>query len=339
MKSSRRATSFGSSVVSLVRLLLFVVVAVWIGYLVTQGSRVARRTSDVAATPEARRATPVLLLLSDSSATLLDQNGSSTRLTREEFNERFALETHAIEGAFAANGSVVFYENRLRTPDVNRIAKLGTPKADGASVIEIQHGAGGFPLTLRFGKRPLRDARVHGWSDPKHLLVTALVTSTRAIFDVDMNGVVRKIATLPDAIFSLEARRGALWYTTAAPGEGIESEPVPPSELHRVSADGDHLVLRDEKRLILSAVPGPNGEIAIYLNDGNAEFYPNSIGAIRVLPIQIGKRHPLLFVRDGRLVVRDGFRLALVDPISGAFSILGALPEGSVEVYEMPQTK
>ncbi len=325
MKRGRDSRWKIGKIAASIRFVWLVCIVAGIGYLITQRSQFVVRS-------DPRR--PTLALRNDSSVTVLFSTGSSTRFTREEFERRFGIETHSIEGANAANGSVVFYGRNVRSPDRNRIVILGTPKRDGASVIEISsppanspsRGEGVLTLVLRWNSRPLRDARVHGWSDPEHLLVSAFVTSTRAIFNVELTGAVRELARLPDAIFSLEARRGAIWYITASPGEGIESEPVPPSELHRISpVDGDRLIARDEKRLILEAVPGPKGDVAIYFNDGTTELSGQNLG----------KRHPLLFLENGQLVMRDALDLVLVDPSSGDSTVLGKLPEGNVEVYEM----
>ncbi len=298
------------SIMGTIRVLFVIALAAGIGMLILQkqgvlpsgvGSRASGVVSETT-TPDARPATPVLLLLTDSSATLVDLNGSSTRMTRAEFDRRATGETRlaSLEGANAANGSVVTVKNNL-------------PPA---------------PLTLRIGSIRLRDLRIHGWADAKTMYVTALKESVRAVFAVGTSGAVRELAPLPDNVLSIEVRRGALWYITANQGEGIETEPLPPSELHRVDLDGDHLVVKDDKRLILEGVPGPKGEVAVYFNDGKTEISGKDFGM----------RHPLVSLNDGRLVMRDGFDLILVDPATGETAKFGPLPEGSVEVYEMPRT-
>ena len=327
----------------IVRTVLVIGVAVGIGYLVTQQQGVVRRP---AFTPYALLPTPELLLLNDSSATLMDLAGSSTRMTRTEFER---LSTHdsrltPIEGGQAANGSAVTYGKELRSPDHRLVATLGAPKGDGASVIEITSppapspslGEGVSTLVLRIGKTPLRDARVHGWADIGTMLVSGIVTSTRAIVAVRTDGSLRELATLPDNVLSLEARRGAIWHITASPGEGIESDPVPPSELHRVTvAYGDELVVREDSRLILNAVAGPSNDVAYLTDDGQATYLKIGDDTSKT---SLGKRHPILFLADGSLVLRDNFDLVRTDPKTGETDKIGTLPEGVIEVYEMPRT-
>lgn len=280
---------------------------------------------------------PLLVLVNESANTILFSDGSSERMTRAEFDARFPANKRPIEGVNAANGSVVQFENEFRSPDGIRLARLETPKGDAASVVTIEQPQGSSSLVLRVGRFPLRDARIHGWSDAQTLFVSALVTSTRAVFRVDIGGSVRKLATLPDTALFLEVQHGALWYITASPGEGIESEPAPPSEAHRIRADtGDDRVVREDSRLILHVVPSKNDAVAYLTDDGQVTFLPTAQTASK---IALGKRQPLLFLDDGRLVMRDDLNLQIVDPRTGASISLGALPEGRVEIYALPQAQ
>ncbi|MEK7116398.1 MAG: hypothetical protein AAB879_03320 [Patescibacteria group bacterium] len=330
MKRGRASSKNRRKIAACIRYAGLVFVVVGVGYLVIQKSTpVARRESPVGAMLAIQR--PTIALLNDSSATVLSSNGSSTRLTREEFENRFGIETHSLEGANAANGAVVLYDRILRSPDRNLIAKVSAPKADGASVALI----GDHIVVLRSGGRPLRDARIHGWSGENGLFVSALVTSTRAVYEVERSGSVRMLATLPENVLFLEARRGAMWYITASSGEGIESEPIPPSELHRITVlHGDELVVRTAARLVVIGVGGPRNDVAYLTNDGQAIYRKIGDDASNVA---LGKRYPLLFLDDGRLVMRDGFELLVVDPVTGRTASRGNIPEGNVEVYELKQ--
>lgn len=278
---------------------------------------------------------PVLLLLNESSATLLDLSGSSTRITMEDFARGFA-ENLPSDGADAANGSAVSYADQIRSKD-GRIVRLGMPKTDGASVMDIEENGRISSIVLRIGAAPLRDARVHGWSETGTVFVTAIVTSTRAVFSVDAGGAIRELAALPDTVFALETRNGAVWFIAASPGEGIESDPMPPSEAYRVNVSqvGER-ILREESRLILSLVPGPRQAIAYLTNDGLATFM--KIGD-PTSAVSLGKKRPLLFLQDGRLLVRDGFDLFFFDQVQGVSSKIGTLPEGRVTVYELPKNR
>jgi len=284
---------------------------------------------------------PELALVNENSVTVLSVDGAWERLTTADFSSRLPEPFRPQEGVDAANGSSVVFSlgtqttpKEYRSPDRRYTVRLGQPKSDGASVVEIwQPNETPQRLVLRVGTRPVKEAMVLGWGDSKTLLVSGSAGVSRAIFTAKTDGSVAELALLPDSVVWVEGRGTSVWYVTAEQGEGIESEPRPPSELHRVTVRGDMLVLRDQQHVFNSVIPGAGDRIAFVTNDGQSYLVHVGDSSLRT---SLGTRQPLLFLDDGRIVLRNGFDLVLFEPSSGAGKKIGVLPEGKVAVFLLP---
>lgn len=307
------------------------------------------------------------LLMNEDAATLLFFDGTRERLTFDALKqwlqqiatrENVLRNIQPIEGVDSANGARVFFqlpqegkrEPAVPSPDGMYTARLDVPIADGAGVVRIERGPLATPellearnggatsprtLVLRTQQgKPYKDATLAGWFDPNTIAVIARATTTRMILALDRaGGTVQRLAALPDALVWIDERGGTVWYVTAALGEGLESPPRGPSELHRVSTDGiNRLMARDEHRVFLGVVPGPRDLFAYTLDDGQSFLAMSNTDARQ----ELKKLRPLLFTSDGSLLLRDGFDVVLYDPKTKGQKKLGSLPEGRVEVYEFP---
>lgn len=339
--SGRKATTFLALFTTVIVILGVTGVAVLTSLRSTAPSSSSRgliaptSTTTVASEPE-------LLLVNDSGMTALSLDGRTEHMTSAEFAARVPAPFRPVEGADAANGSPRVFSldkgskqpREYVSPDRRYVARMGQPKSDGASVIETwQPNEKPQQTALRVGSLAVREAILFGWGDSKTLLISALSKGVHAVFSVSLGGSVSQLAPLPDTTIWAEGRGAEVWYVTAQPGEGIESDPKPPSELHRVTLKGDDLVVRDDQRVFMSVVSGKDGRIAYRMDDGVAAFM--RIGDVSSRAI-LDKRQPILFLDDGRLVVRDGFDLWVMDPATGAITKIGTLPEGNVDAYLMP---
>ncbi len=287
---------------------------------------------------------PALLLQNADAVTILGLDGKTQRLSLADFKSQVAEKYWPTEGSQAANGSVAYFlaaassdsRQAFLNSDRSYTAALGIAKADGASVIEVAKGSDkAQQLVLRDKNgKPLSDASLLGWLDANSLVVSAVATTTRAAYTLNVDGNVRYLSALPDNVVYEEARAGAIWYATAQLGQGLESEPQGPSELHRVTADGADLkVARDALRVFLVAVPSGADKLMYMMDDGAA--YYQTIGG-QSSRTALGKRRPLAFLPDGRLALRDNYDVVAYDPANGQVSKLGALPEGEVKVFVAP---
>jgi hypothetical protein len=285
--------------------------------------------------------TSTILLVNADAVTLLEAGKEAQRFSKQEFANKFDTSILPVEGSDAANGSKVYltlapgvYSSDLPTsPDHRFTARFGKPKADGAAVIEFrQAGQDAASLVLRDkAGKPLKDASLLGWLDGRSVAFTALASSTRAVYVAAYDGVQRWLAPLPDDTIYLDVRAGAIWYTTATPGEGLESQPRGPSELHRVNSSGEDLLLtKEQNQVIVNVVPWKDA--FSYITDDGQARYSSFDGALR---LSLGKRKPLLFTADGALLLRDGFDLALFDPRTAQTQKIGSVPEGSVAAFSV----
>lgn len=287
--------------------------------------------------------TSAILLVNENAVTVMRLDGKTERMTFDQFDKASLGSQLPYEGSNAANGAKVLFHlfratSTQYSPDDSFAASLGTPKADGAAVLKIDARSEDIStrtIVLRQkNSRPLKEAMFHGWFDIQTTAVSAQVTSTRWIYAVDINGSLKPLTELPDNLAGITVRNGALWYTTATMGEGLESPPTGPSELHRVTVDGvDTLVVRDVRQIILTSVPGPGSRVA-YTTD-NGQSFALSVGNEQSR-VAFGKQRPLLFLPNDRILLRDGYDLVLFDLLTGKTRKLGPLPEGAVNVFWAP---
>jgi len=344
----KRAKKINTAPIAVFATILVVAGIATVAYFSSQKPAVtpqaAKATSEKAKAvePAERTATSSLLLVNADAVTLLKLDGASERLSKDEFLKRLGSMKVAAEGSKAANGMLAYFNlpanaadkrEAFVSPERGYTARLGTPKSDNASVVEVSRGnETPQQIVLRDKKgRPVSEASVLGWFGPRTLALSAVATSSRWVFAADLNGSVRQVAPLPDNAIYSEARGGAVWYASALLGEGIELQPKAPSDLHRVSLDGtDQAVAHDDLRVFLMAVPDGGDHVMYATDDGQAFYLKIGDASSRMA---LGKRRPLLFMPDGRLVLRDGYDVILYDPATGQVKTLGALPEGEVNVF------
>jgi len=285
---------------------------------------------------------PAILLQNADAVTVMRLDGTSERLAMSDFIQRVPDKGWPAEGSSAANGALAYFNPQKNaadkreiylSPDRRYAAALGTPKSDNATVIQVTQGnEAPQSLVLRDKQgKPLADALILGWLTPRTLAVSAVISGSRWVYAADLDHGVRSLAPLPDNAVYLEARGGEVWYATAQLGEGIESTPKGPSELHRISVDGkDVTVAHDALRVILVAVPDASGDLMYATDDGMAFYLKNGDESSR---LALGKRRPLAYLPDGRLLLRDSYNVVSYDPASGEIKKLDALPEGEIKVF------
>lgn len=295
--------------------------------------------------------TSTLLLVSDQSATVMSLDGKTQRLTLEAFTTDFiTTSSRPHDGVDAGTGSPVQFSSAtgvpltgvsVRSPDGMDEAVLLDPKSDGAGVIGIRkNGRATQTIVLRLKNgTPLRDVQVYGWSGPEQLYVTGVITNARWVYQADVSGALTAVGILPDTAMTVVYRDGRFWYITVTPGPGIESPPMPPSELFSMEPGlmdpPNRSWIKDQDHIIAGfAFVGTgmmNGEIAYVRDDGQA--------FIRVpggTTTPIGKIRPLMFLDEDHLLIRDGFTLSVRDIPAGTVRKIGDLPEGQIRIFYNP---
>lgn len=162
------------------------------------------------------------------------------------------------------------------------------------------------------------DPLLIGFADETHVFVLA-TTDARKLLLVSRSGEIRSIYDVPEYAIVLPTSDGHAWFTTFTPGEGIESEPIGPSRLIRVSVSGIQESMAEETRLIVGVIPGKDGALAYRTNDG--DIVVTSAGKRWV-----GNGIPLLWLDESRLLVAQGRGVFSLDMRSLSLELLQQLP-------------
>ncbi|MCR4278764.1 MAG: hypothetical protein NUV81_02555 [bacterium] len=200
---------------------------------------------------------------------------------------------------------------RVLSPDQKRELRPGSAREDGAMVVEIGMGDATEEHVIRFQDgKTVQDGEPVGWWDSQTFGVVGRLNGERHILAVALSGSVHDVAVLPDIAEQIVIQNGALWYVTLTPGPGLESPPEPPSTLHSVALGGEDTVVYTFKNdAIRRFIIGSTGDIAIQGESGTTEY----LKGIDVPASSIEKGMPLLFVREGELLLRRDNSLFLRD--------------------------
>lgn len=200
---------------------------------------------------------------------------------------------------------------QLSGPSEIRLEQRGS---DGFAVMADQ----GWNVPLRGKTGRLYEAPVVvGLLDSEHALIVARGDALEAI-SVAKNGSLSTFTTLPDTSGAYAVGGGRLWYATYVQGEGLESEPLGPSEL-RMFDGRDVQSIATASSVIERILPGPDGGVAYATSrdvtvrfDGGGEW--------------TGFGRPLLWLDAEHVLVTNQGALSLVQRGEEQTSFLGNVP-------------
>ena len=200
---------------------------------------------------------------------------------------------------------------RVLSPDQQRELHPSLTREDGTPAVIIAKGDSSEEHVIRFqDQRVIRDGEPIGWWDSQVFGILGRLNGERRVFAVSLSGDIRDVAVLPDTAEQVSIQNGTLWYVTLTPGPGLESSPEPPSSLHSVNQKGEDVVVFELKNdTILRFVIGSTENIAIQGESGITEYLKSVDSSV----VEIGKGVPLLFVREGELLIRRDNSLILLD--------------------------
>ena len=169
------------------------------------------------------------------------------------------------------------------------------------------------------------EPQIVGMADDTHAFVIA-TTDARKLLLVSRSGEIRSIFDVPEFANIFLSGEGHIWIATFVPGEGIESEPMGPSQLIRVSLSGIQEKIAEETRVIIGVVPGTDGGTAYRTDDGD------------VVAMSLGKRWsgngiPLLWLDQDRLLLAQGRGVFLLDMRSLTLDLLQQLPAAASAAF------
>lgn len=227
--------------------------------------------------------------------------------------QRHDLPFWAIQGVDIQTGEPVsvdenFKRNtsgRLHSPDGKRVAYVLSPKTDGTGSLGIKTKQIEQVLALRLKDGSgLHDAKILGWWDNQTVAFSALATSTRSLYVIDIQGIISEIAALPQYIERLRvtSQDESVHYVTVTPGQGIEQPDTPPSEIHAVSRGGDEVIVYENAAVIGNYAIGQQSFAYNIVDHNRIEWFEQ--GATGTL--SFADAAPLMYLDDGSLVLRHG---------------------------------
>ncbi len=281
-------------------------------------------------------AKPFALLADDSGAWFQSASGSIPLMWPEDVkllgSALSSFRGHDVktgENAYLESGFVFATSSiGIRSPDGRRSIHPTPSAPDGTGAILIRYGGDTSNVILREGNgRGIRDAQAVGWWDNETVAVVGIKNSVRTAFAVGIAGGVRVVASLPETATQIEMFDGGLWYVTITTGEGLESEPEPPSELHKFTADGKDSILLVSTTTVISRYVVVDGNlVATQNNEGKIHHssYTEDVVAVGAL---------LDATADGKLLIRNGVDLLFGDPRSGGMASWPVSLEKRVAVF------
>lgn len=212
---------------------------------------------------------------------------------------------------------------RLQGASEVRLEQRGT---DGFSVMADE----GWNVLLRSPNGRLYEApRLVGLLDAEHALVVARGESLEAL-SVAKNGSLKTLTPLPDTSGAFAVGAKAFWYATYVQGEGLESEPLGPSELRRVDERGASSFVTASS-VIESILPGAGGGVAYAMASAFVVVFPDK-GEWR------GVGHPLLWLDDERVLYANQGSIRVVQRGQAEETILadvGGQPVSAAQITDM----
>lgn len=288
-----------------------------------------------------------VLVVSQEGAMLYAHEGSQklswpddVKLLKRSLSQFEGADAKTGERVYLASGFVRATSTGIHSPDGRRGLFPSPAKADGTGSVEVRLGSETQTIVTRLGNgKGIKDVMPLGWWDSDSIAITGRVTSTRMVFAVTLAGVVTPIAPIPDVASGLSIEGGNVWYVTLEPGQGLESPPGPPSELHLILRDGaDQRVVLETKNVITRYVT--SGQTVAYQMDSGELSVISPLSSSSQSKIPQGDGTPLLFIDWTHLVLRKDGKLFKRNVITGLEeTILDSIPEDASVFVIPPSTQ
>ncbi len=177
---------------------------------------------------------------------------------------------------------------------------------------------GNWNVALRNGDgQPYTDPEFLGMDGEKTAFVLA-TKSGRFLLRIDRSGSIRELFNLPENSNVVGFGGGAIWVATFTPGEGIESDPVGPSMLERISFNGTRTDMVQETRVIDMVIPDSNERYAYRNDDGTM--------VARDGEARWSGDGTILDWANGRLLIAQGKNVFALTVKDSKLELLGSLP-------------
>lgn len=239
-----------------------------------------------------------------------------------------------LDPGFAQASSTIF-----RSPDGRRDAQLNTEKrpVGGSVMIKYGNSLNSLVLRLKDGRR-IAEPQILGWLNKDELVLAGKVTSTLAIYTLNLSGGLSRWSYLPSDATSVNLKNGRVYYLRPVGSSDAGSDLILGSAVWMVHEEKPHEeVLKDQDDSIGFFLPWIRG--LVYATEERELFLsaPDNL-------ISMGKGHPLISLGQDAFLVSDEGGLYLLDK-DGRRTALGIsdkcsvffLPKVILDKYEINQ--
>jgi hypothetical protein len=233
-----------------------------------------------------------------------------------------------------AEGKILFPTHEFFAPNGKHWASVGPPRDDGTATITLRESSSTRSIVVRESAgRAIREGRLIGWWNADTLALAGRVSSTPALYAVPLTGAAQFVASLPPIAERIRVIYGNAWYLTALPGEGLEAEFQPPSELHRVNIKGkDDILIQMRDGVMTDYEIGKEGDIFYQRTDGT--LYRQKEGDESASHFGNGALLGMTICDD--LLIRQGMSLSLRQKTSMTERSLGEIGSDQKEAFLFP---
>lgn len=212
----------------------------------------------------------------------------------------------------------------FRSPDGRREARLNTEKRPAGGSVAITYGnsVNTMVLRLRDGRRVV-EPQILGWLNKDELALSGKVTSTAAVYTLNLSGDLSRWSYLPSDAMSASLKNGRVYYLRKEIIQTQEPEPTVKSSLWRAYKDKPHEeVMTDQEHVIDFFMPLEQG--LVYTTD-KQELYISYQDGLK----SAGNGRPLMLIGPDAVLASDDQGLFLLD-YDGRRTDLGLNHECSV---------
>lgn len=256
---------------------LIVIGVAWLAIQAQKAKLTAEPVPTTAKSDTAPRRSSALAILKEDGLDLMSLEGNGLGEVKwPDGVSRLGMPVSQMRGVDVGDGSAVLLKagfvkassTIFRSPDGRREAYVAGDKRDGTGAIEIVQGNEKATMVLRQSNgRKITDETLLGWLDKDTLVFTGIATSTKVFFTLGLNGTLKILANYPDEAWLVRLGDGAIYFTKATPGEGIESPQQAPSSIWKIAGNNPELVLEEPNHVIQDFQVGKN-ILAYSLEDG-----------------------------------------------------------------------
>ncbi len=254
---------------------------------------------------------PAFLMVDDSSASLYKMDGSfikqmkwpdDTGILDKPVSQLMGVDIMSGESRWLKNEFAISTSTKFRSPDGRREARIEAKRRDGSTPLIISYGNDDDVRVLRTGGTLIKEVELLGWMDDKTFIFTGSATGTKAIFYLDLGGVVGYIGSALENTWDYKIFAKEIYCLSSNLAENGDEEDskIAPGSLYSVGLKGEVKELVKNEDSVIQAYALSADRIVYSLVDQS--MYQKT-GSSETL---IGHCMPLMILPTGEILCRAG---------------------------------